>query len=123
MTTWTDELKKIRRAIRDPDGKIWTDQFLQHMWNDVQQDFQSRTSVLENVLAQRVPDLYHMSYMHDWEWHYLPTDITEFYQCLSRHSGNTFMHLLGAAASGDPRELCDHDDHRIWEHRLLPARV
>lgn len=93
MTTWTDELKKIRRAIRDPDGKIWTDQFLQHMWNDVQQDFQSRTSVLENVLAQRVPDLYHMSYMHDWEWHYLPTDITEFYQCLSRHSGNTFMHL------------------------------
>jgi hypothetical protein len=90
---WSDELKKIRRLIRDPDGNIWTDAFLRHLWNDVQQDFQNRTSVLEDVAAQRVPDLYHLTYMHDWEWRHLPTSVTEFYQCFGRHGDGTFTHL------------------------------
>lgn len=89
---WLDELAKVRRFLRDPDGNIWSDAFLRHLWNDVQNDLQHRTSLLEDVVAQRIPDLYHASYMHDWEWRHLPTQYTEFYQCLRKHDESIFCH-------------------------------
>lgn len=82
---WLDELTKIRRYLRDPNGNIWSDSFLLHLWNDVQNDVQHRTYILEDVIAQRIPDLYHMSYTYDWEWQYLPTTLSEFYQCFRKH--------------------------------------
>lgn len=82
---WSDELTKVRRYLRDPDGNIWSDEFLRHLWNDIQADLQTRTTVLEDVTAQRVPDLYHTSYIHEFEWRHLDTDFTEFYQALRQH--------------------------------------
>ena len=82
---WADELTKVRRYLRDPAGNIWSEPFLRHLWNDCQKDVQHRTSVLEDVVAQRIPDLYHVSYMYDWEWQYLPSQYSEFYQCLRKH--------------------------------------
>lgn len=89
---WLHDLAKVRRFLRDPDGNIWAEPFLRHLWNDVQNDFQNRTGVLEDVVAQRIPDIYHMSFMHDWEWSYLPSQYSEFYQCLSRHDDQVFCH-------------------------------
>jgi len=91
--TWLVELKKIRRYLRDPDGNIWSDAFLRHLWNDVQNDLQNKTNILEDVAGQRVPDLYHLSYMHDWEWRNLPSKFSEFYQCLRRHDEKVFCHV------------------------------
>jgi hypothetical protein len=89
---WSDELKILRRFLRDPDGNIWADAYLRHLWNDVQKDLQNRTSVLEGVSTQRVPDIYHCAYQHDWEWRFLPSKYSEFYRCLNRHDSSVFCH-------------------------------
>lgn len=82
--TWATELAKIRRYLRDPDGAIWTEAFLRHCWNDVQQDFVHRTRCLERAVAQRVPGLYQGSYLFDWEARHLAVDRS--YQALTLHS-------------------------------------
>ena len=89
---WIDDIKIVRRYLRDPDGNIWSDAFLRHLWNDVQQDLQHNTSVLEDVIAQRIPDLYHQSYMHDWEYRHVDSNLSEFYQCLRKHDDKVFCH-------------------------------
>ncbi|KKL73812.1 hypothetical protein LCGC14_2071110, partial [marine sediment metagenome] len=73
--SWNDELIKIRRLLRDPDANIWTDGFILHLFNDVQKDFQHRTSVLEDAAVQRIPGIYHFAYMFDWEYSFLPTTL------------------------------------------------
>lgn len=87
---WGDELTKIRRMLRDPDGAIWSEPILRHLWNDVQQDLQHKTSVLEDVEAQRVPASFQFAYQQEWEYRYLPSDQSQFYQCLSQHDDNAF---------------------------------
>lgn len=96
---WMDDLAIVRRYLRDPAGNIWTDAVLRHLWNDVQSDLQHKTLVLEQVSAQRVPDLYHVAYQYDWEWLNLPDQFTEFYQCLQRHDQYVFCH------SWEPQEI------------------
>lgn len=90
--SWGDELVIIRRLLRDPDAKIWTDNFLMNLYNEVQRELQHKTSALEDVAAQRVPGLYHFSYMYDWEYTYLPTNFSQFYQCLDKHDEGVFCH-------------------------------
>ena len=89
---WLNDLEKVRRYLRDPDGNIWSEAFLRNLWNDVQQDFQNKTGLLEDVVAQRVPDLYHMSYLYDWEYRNLPSKFSTFYQALRKHDDFVFMH-------------------------------
>lgn len=96
--SWGTELKKIRRPLRDPDGNIWSDVFLRHIYNDIQQEFQKKTKVLEDVIGQRVPQLYHYSYMHDWEYGYLPSKWSQFYQCLLQHDQSVICHRWEAQA-------------------------
>lgn len=91
--TWSAELKKIRRSLRDPDGNIWTDSFLLHLYNDIQKDFQHKTSVLEDAAVQRIPGVYHFAYMFDWEYQLLPTILSVFYQCLNQHDEGVFCHI------------------------------
>ena len=90
--SWGDELVIIRRLLRDPDSKIWTDNFLLNLYNEVQRELQHKTSVLEDVAAQRVPGLFHFSYMHDWEYTHLPSEFSVFYQCLAKHDESVFCH-------------------------------
>jgi hypothetical protein len=96
--SWGNELKKVRRSLRDPSGKVWTDIFLRHIWNDVQQEFQKKTHVLEDVVSQRVPQLYHYAYMFDWEYGYLPSKWSQFYQCLIQHDQHVICHRWEAQA-------------------------
>ena len=100
---WSDDLKIVRRFFFDPTGNIWDEPYLRHLWNDCQKDLQNRTGVLEDVAAQRVPDIYHCAYMHDWEWRHLPSNVTEFYQCLRRHDESVFCH------SWEPQEVTNID--------------
>ncbi len=81
--SYSDELTKIRRFLRDPDGSIWTDAFIRHVYNDVQQDFQHKTKLLNDVAVQRVPGVYEFSYQNDWEYRYVQGE--QVYQCLLRH--------------------------------------
>jgi len=81
--SWGDELDKIRHFLRDPSGNIWSEAYLRHEWNDVQQDFQNRTGYLEDVAVQRVPGLYQGAFLFDWEARYLGVSVA--YQALTRH--------------------------------------
>ena len=96
--SWGTELAKLRRALRDPDGNIWTDIFLRHTWNDIQQDLQKKTKALEDVTSQRIPQLYHYSYMYDWEYGYLPSKWSQFNQCLLQHDAYIICHRWEAQA-------------------------
>ena len=96
--SWENELVKLRRSLRDPDANIWSDIFLRHIYNDVQQEFQKKTGVLEDVVSQRVPQLYHYAYMHDWEYGYLPTKWSQFYQCLVQYGEHIICHRWEAQA-------------------------
>ena len=90
--TWGNDLVKIRRLLRDPDGNVWTDESLRHLYNDVQKDFQHKTSIVEDFTVQRVPGVYHFAYMHDWEYENLPSTLSAFYQCLSQHDESVVCH-------------------------------
>ena len=50
--TWGTELAKVRRSLRDPDGNIWSDVWLRHIYNDIQQDFQNKTRYYRLDLEQ-----------------------------------------------------------------------
>ena len=90
--SWSDELRKIRVLLRDPNGEIWSESLLRGLYNDIQQDLQRQTGVLEDVSVQRVPPVYQCSYQQDWEWKFLPGEASRFYQCLTQHDGKTICH-------------------------------
>lgn len=95
-----DQLKRIRHKLRDPDGDIWTRSFLKTAYNDIQRDLQRKTRVLEQAAVLKYPPSYQASFMHDWEWTYLPSDKTLFFQCLRYHqqADYTFCHRWEAQA-------------------------
>ena len=74
--TWADQLKILRRFLRDPDGNIWGEALLRDYWNEASQDFQSRTSILEQVAVVALPPRFHYSYVHDWENGFLAGNVT-----------------------------------------------
>lgn len=116
--SWGEELIKLRRYLRDPNGNIWSEAFLRHLYNDVQNDFQHRTKVLEGATAQRVPEVYQWSYQQDWEYRFLPDTESRFYQCLNQHDEGVFCHrwepqqITGLAA-----DVADYGAHgtQAWE--------
>lgn len=65
---YSDNLTKIRRFLRDPDGNIWDDSFLLGLWNISQRDFLRQTKFDEQVTILMHPPHYQMSYTHDCEW-------------------------------------------------------
>jgi len=116
--SWGSDLIKIRRMLRDPDGNIWSDAFLRHLYNDLQQDLQHGTRVLEGVQAVRVPGLFHFSYMHDWEWRHLPGKFNQFYQCLNIHDSKVFCHRWEPQeVTGIASDVSDYGIHftHPWE--------
>tara|TARA_R100001530_G_scaffold20511_2_gene17086 strand:+ start:3136 stop:4173 length:1038 start_codon:yes stop_codon:yes gene_type:complete len=116
--TWATERTKIRRFLRDPDGSIWTNEALLHIYNDVQKDLQQRTSMLEEIHIQRVPGLYHVSYLYDWEWRNLPSQYSRFYQCLEQHDNGVFCHRWEPQqVTGISTDVTDYGVHftHPWE--------
>lgn len=116
--TWAQELKRIRHYLRDPNATIWTDEFLRLTFNDVQRDFQHKTQVLELVHTQRVPSLFHCSYMHDWEYRFLSTSESQFYQCLNQHDDVVFCHRWEPQErTGIDADVSDYGVHFVhpWE--------
>lgn len=116
--TWATELKRIRYFLRDPNGSIWSENFLKHLYNDVQQDFQHKTNVLEDVVAQRVPATFQYAYLYDWEWRNLPADESLFHQALTIHDDYTICHRWEAQQiAGIATDVADYGIHftQSWE--------
>lgn len=75
-----EQLRRIRRKLRDPDGNIWSRAFIITLFNDIQKDIQVKTRYLEDVQVLRLPSYYHISYLHEWEWVFLPD--SQYYRAL-----------------------------------------
>ncbi len=86
------QITRIRRFLRDPNANIWDDATLINFYNDTQEELQHRTSILADLTAIRVPPMYQFTYMHDWEWAYLPSGESQFYQCFSQHQQADHIH-------------------------------
>lgn len=126
--SWGTELVKLRRLLRDPNGLIWSEAVLRNMWNDVQRDFQNKTRALEDVAAQRVPAVYQFAYQYDWEWRFLPGELSKFYQCLSQHDSKVFCHRWEPqVVTGIDSDAGDYGVHftQPWEAAmgLVPGEV
>src|SRR3990167_9952818 len=65
------QLEKVRRFLRDPNSKIWDDDFLKVSYNDIQREIQHFTGYIENVEVISLPPFYQWSYFWDWEWRHL----------------------------------------------------
>jgi len=116
--SWGSELVKIRRYLRDPNGRLWSDAMLMHIYNDIQQDFQHKTMALEDIATQRVPGLYQFAYQFDWEWRFLSTDLSQFYQCLTIYDDAVMCHRWEAQQmSGIAADVSDYGIHftQPWE--------
>lgn len=85
------QLRRIRRFLRDPVGNIWTRALLLNLFNDAQREIQIKTRYLEDLQIIRVPPLYHCAYLHDWEWPYLPSSQSQFYQALRYHPQGDYV--------------------------------
>ena len=79
MTTFSDELTKIRRFLRDPDGNIWSDAHILAYWNDAQLEIASKVGYIEKVNTYKYPPEWLWSYMRDWERQHTDGDR---YRCL-----------------------------------------
>lgn len=63
-----DELRRLRRFLRDPEAAVWENDLLRELYNAVQADLQARTGILEAIRALPLPPRYRSSYLFDWEW-------------------------------------------------------
>lgn len=64
----------LRRFLRDPSGKIWTDADLLTFWNDAQIEIAQKTQILKNAELRYYPPKYAGAYLHDWELAYAGTE-------------------------------------------------
>lgn len=87
-----EQLKRIRRMLRDPDANIWERAFLKTSYNDIQRDIQRKVRFLENATVLNYPPRYQIAYLYDWEWQYLPSGQTRFYQCLRYHQQGDYSY-------------------------------
>lgn len=85
------QLKKIRRKLRDPDGNIWSRALLLNLFNEIQRDIEKKTHFLKDVQVIRIPDFYHCSYMYDWEWPYLPSG-SRYYKALNYYQQGDYVY-------------------------------
>ena len=116
--TFVDQLTRIRRFLRDPDGKIWDRNFIEYVFNDIQEDIQQKTDYLEGIEVLNVPAFYQMSYMFEFEYRYLAG--TKFYRCLyeQQQNGEVYTnHWEFTAEQGIDSQPRDEGTHftQPWE--------
>lgn len=65
---FAESLQRMRRMLRDPYSKIWTDAQLRHIYNQEQQIVFTHVSGVSDVRALRIPPSFQTAYNYDWEW-------------------------------------------------------
>lgn len=70
MAKFFEELKRIRRFLRDPDGNIWSDDLLIGLWNEMQRRLQVERNLLIDVAVLGAPPKIHATYLYQWEYGY-----------------------------------------------------
>lgn len=114
-----EQFTRIRRFLRDPDKNIWSDDLLERLFNDVQEDIQGQTKILEELESIKVPPMYHATYMFDWEYAYLNVG-SRYYQCFTQHqqANQVYIHIWEVQhtweLTPDVNDIGPHTTHP-WE--------
>jgi hypothetical protein len=91
---WSSQLTRIRRWVRDPDGDIFTENFLLRLFNDELNQLYSLLGPVVNIQVVRVPPEFQGSYTHDWEWAYTEHDDGEVYQFGYVYDPGEYVHTF-----------------------------
>jgi len=76
MATLTDNLTRLRRFLRDPDGLVWSDADILAQWNEAQLEIcQKCKGLIERVEAHHYPPQWTWSYFFEWEEQHLEGDM------------------------------------------------
>lgn len=114
--TWTEILTWLRRYLRDPDGRIWTDAELMQYFNDASLEIAAKTGPIVRVETHYFPPEFDMSYTFDWEVDY--GEGTK-YQCLTvnQASGLTICYPMESAywLDVEPSDDDGYRDTHPWE--------
>jgi len=124
---FSDELKRIRRFLRDPNGKIWDRDMILDIYNDVQTDLQQKTKIAEAIAGIPVPSPVHMSYTYDWEAEFVD-DPEASYKCFyeEQNTGTVCTYrweieaVLGLPATGSDRGMHFTQPWEAWD-TMTPA--
>lgn len=84
--TWAADLKRIRYLLRDPKGRLWSEELLRNLYNQAQDDLAREINFLQNVKAVASPPKFGMSYLHGFEEGYAGTGST--YQALRQNEAH-----------------------------------
>ena len=90
---WSDHLTRIRRWVRDPDGDIFTENFLLRLFNDELQQLYSLLSPVADVQAVRTHPEFQGSYTHDWEWAHTDHDAGDVYHVGGYYDAGEYTYL------------------------------
>jgi hypothetical protein len=89
---WDDQRTRIRRFLRDPNANLWTNALLLRLFNDSQRTIQQRTNILEDLQTIRVPPLFNIGYLYDFEWRYIDSSSSgRNYQALQYHQAGDIV--------------------------------
>jgi hypothetical protein len=90
---WSDQLTRIRRWVRDPDGAIFTDAFLLRLFNDELQQLYGLLGPVADVQVVRAHPSFQMGYQHDFEWAYSGHADGEVYQVGEYYDPDDYVYL------------------------------
>jgi hypothetical protein len=121
---FSEQLARIRRKLRDPEGKIWARSLIVDTFNDCQNEIQVKTKFAQDIDVIEIPPVYDFSYMHDWEWRHLPEGIDRAYRCLrySEQGGFAFVSRFESEMYfGRDNDIADEGDHftHPWEGMMV----
>lgn len=88
---YSDNRKKIRRFLRDPNGRIWDNTFLRNLWNNEQRIFARQIPFLRKVDVLRHPPQFNFSYLYDWQWQYTDPDQGRPFRAFLRHRQSGYI--------------------------------
>ena len=90
--TWAEQLVRIRRFLRDPNGNIWNSALLLRLYNDEQHELFIKLGLNETVKCVRIPPMFYTSYMHDWEWAHTDYSSGQVWQIFSFYDYTQIVH-------------------------------
>lgn len=71
--TLSEQITRVRRFLRDPDGAIFSDTMLTRWLNQGSKSFEVAAGRLEAATVVRLPALFAQCYQHTWEYGYSDT--------------------------------------------------
>lgn len=128
----SDQIERMRTMTRDPKGEIWSNQFYIDTYNDIQKEIQAKTGVLQNVAIVEIPPAAQYSYMHDWEWQFIPSEYQNVaYRCMrySEQGGICYAYqfeqetIYGDGTDAEEGMAYLHPWEAFMESPNIPARL